>query len=285
MTEPSLPQKLIQHFQDTYGVVGVEQLTPSIEQWFDTPLGAVIRQAEQEILDQVLSNLFGYHLMQLSVDRQANLYGNSKINHCFGLHPLPRDRGCYTGQSTYEQLPIERGSIDVALLHHVIDFAERPHRLLREVVRSVTARGHVVIVGFNPISPLGLSRMVGRYSRRKPHQRSNAIRLGRVIDWLRLLDCEPVRVEQGCFRLPINNQFWLDQSRWFEPIGSKLLKPFGSFYVVVARKDQRAPIMMRPTWQPVKAISGFGGAKIASRMPVSGAAVELKVVTKVDKKT
>ncbi len=260
-----LPQSLREGYRSRFGVTDISQLAPSIEQWFQSPLGASVLQSEKAVIDRALGYLFGYHLLQLSVDRTLKLYDHSKVNHCFGLHPLMNSGEAYSGVCNYEQLPLEKGSIDVAILHHVIDFAEKPHKLLREVVRSVVPHGHVVIVGFNPVSLMGASRMVTRFVQRRPYQRGHAVRMSRIIDWLRVLDCEPVRTEKGLFRLPINNQFFLDKSRWFEPIGERILNPFGGFYVVIARKEQGSAIPLKPQWKPVKPISGFSVGKVASR--------------------
>ncbi|WP_317929203.1 class I SAM-dependent methyltransferase [Halioxenophilus sp. WMMB6] len=261
-----LPPAMVEALRKNFGVVDIEELAPSLEQWFATPLGASLLQAEQEMIDKALSYLFGYHLVQLSVVRRAKLYSNSKINHCFGLHPMGGDQSIFTGQCQFDQLPLDKASVDVALLHHVIDFAAQPHRLLREVVRAVAPHGHIVIVGFNPLSPLGVSRMFSRYTFRKPYQRSHAIRVARVVDWLRLLDCEPVGIETGYFRMPINSQFFIDKSQWFEPLGEHLLSPFGGFYMIIARKEQGAAIPIKPQWQSVNSMNGFSVSKVASKV-------------------
>ena len=276
-----LPQPVTDMFHDWFGVANIDEVSPSIEQWFQSPLGASLLEAEQAVIDRALGYLFGYHLMQLSVDRSVKLYSQSKVNHCFGLHPLTTDAELCSGMCQFDQLPLGKGSIDVAILHHVIDFAAKPHRLLREVVRSVVPHGHVVIVGFNPVSMMGASRMVARVAQRKAYQRSHSIRMSRIIDWLRVLDCEPVRTEKGLYRLPLNNQFMLDKSKWFERVGQKILNPFGSFYVVIARKEQGATIPLKPQWQPVKPISGFSVGKVASRVTTIYPGQKGKVVAKV----
>jgi len=264
-----VPESLQEAYQQKFGVVDIETLAPNLENWFDSPLGSSLLRAEQEMLDKALGYLFGYHLLQLSVDRRAKLYEKSKINHCFGLHPIAANNDIYTGFSNYERLPLEKGSIDVAILHHVIDYAAKPHRLLREVVRAIAPHGHVVVVGFNPVSLLGVKRLVARHTSRHPYQRSHTLRMSRVIDWLRLLDCEPVRVERGFFRLPVNSSLVLNRTGWMETVGEKLINPFGGFYMVIARKEQGSMVPMKPQWQPVKVMSGFSVGKVASRMPES----------------
>ena len=52
------------------------------------------------------------------------------------------------------ELPIATQSIDLVLLPHVLEFAEEPHAVLREVDRVMMPEGRLVIVGFNPWSLL-----------------------------------------------------------------------------------------------------------------------------------
>ncbi|BFM07463.1 class I SAM-dependent methyltransferase [Halioxenophilus aromaticivorans] len=268
-----LPGPVREAYHQRFGVLPWAHAVPDIENWGDTPLGESLLLEEQSKLDEALGYMFGYHLLQLSVDRRAKLYGNSKVNHCFGLHPLTCSGGEVRGLSDFEQLPLEKRSIDVAILHHVLDYAEHPHRVLREVVRTLVPHGYLVLVGFNPASPMGASSLIARHVSRKSHQRKNALRLSRVVDWLRVLDCEPVRIDHGHFRLPFNSRFLVNHTRWLEKLGGKLLKPMGSFYMIVARKEQVSSIPMKPQWQPVNVMSGFGVGKVTSRVP-EGVAVK-----------
>lgn len=266
-----LPAKLRAAYQRKFGVVAMDRLAPSIEAWFDSPLGQGLIQAEQVKLDRVLGYMFGYHLLQLSVDRRIKLFGTSKINHCFGMHPLNGEQDIYTGVCNYEHLPLAKATVDVALLHHVLDFAAKPHRLLREVVRTLAPHGYVVIVGFNPLSAMGLTRYIARHTSKKPFQRSHALRQSRVIDWLRLLDCEPVCIEQGYFRLPINSGPVVNNTAWLDKLGNSFFKPCGSFYMIIARKEQASITPLKPQWQPKKLINGFSVGKVAPRVPESSA--------------
>ena len=37
-------------------------------------------------------------------------------------------------------------------VHHLLDFAESPQDILREIARVTLPMGHIVLVGFNPLS-------------------------------------------------------------------------------------------------------------------------------------
>ena len=59
------------------------------------------------------------------------------------------------------ELPIATQSIDLVLLPHVLEFAEEPHAVLREVDRVMMPEGRLVIVGFNPWSLWGMRSALG----------------------------------------------------------------------------------------------------------------------------
>ncbi|MCE2029209.1 class I SAM-dependent methyltransferase [Sessilibacter corallicola] len=264
-----LPDFMRQWLERWFGVSDIEELAPALEEWLESPLGSSLMRAEQEMLDTALSYLFGYHLMQLSPDRRAKLYGDSKINHCFGLHPLATDGKVYTAMSEFEHLPIADESIDVVLLHHILEFSKDPHRLLREASRVTTPHGYMVVIGFNPYSILGVYRQLARVFIRDPKVKSHAIRISRVTDWLRLLDFTPLKLQRGFFRLPVNNRFFLRHTEWFDKLGSPIMTPIGGFYMIIARK-QIAPITpIKQNWSLGRAVPGFSVGKSASRFPES----------------
>ena len=81
----------------------------------------------------------------------------------------------------YEELPFATHSIDLVVMPHILEFAEDPHQVLREVERVLVPEGHVVITGFNPASLWGLRQYrlaAGRFAvpaaRRPLHLRCRA---------------------------------------------------------------------------------------------------------------
>src|SRR5690606_13995139 len=125
-----------------------------------------------------LQDLFGYHLLQLSMSPQLDLSDSSRISHRFSLNPLPGSSNAkLAALADFSQLPLAEESIDVALLHHVLDFSESPHQLLRETARVLIGRGHLVILGFNPLSLFGSYRWFARFVSRKPRWRYQALPL------------------------------------------------------------------------------------------------------------
>jgi len=266
-----------------FGVLPFHQSQPDLEAWMETPLGNALVQEEKESLDQALGDLFGYHLMTLSISRKLDLTSASRVQHCFPLMPLPnvtgveaagvqgdpnRGSGLSAGAvADIQSLPLASEAIDVAVLHHVLEYSQGPHQLLRETARVIIPRGHVVIVGFNPISNFGLWKVAARIIRQKPHWRYHSLRLGRVLDWLRLLDFEPVSIQQGFYRPPLQQMGLMRRLQWVERWGKKAEAPFGGYYLIVARKDVAAMTPIKPVWQSFNPITSLGVRKPTPRMP------------------
>jgi len=80
-------------------------------------------------------------------------------------------------------------SVDVCLLAHTLPWCTDPHRLLREADRVLIDDGWLVISGFNPISLMGLRKLVPVLRKTSPYN-SRMFTLMRQLDWLSLLNFE-----------------------------------------------------------------------------------------------
>lgn len=94
-----------------------------------------------------------------------------------------------------DNLGIAADSIDVVLLSHVLEIHADPHGVLREVDRVLRSDGHIIILGFNPVSLWGLRHLLTR--RRFPPDIKRMISERRLRDWLRLLNYS---VDHSSFR-------------------------------------------------------------------------------------
>lgn len=221
-----------------------------IRRWFESTLGEHHLSVHQAVLDQLLPGFFGYHLMQLSVQERP-LYDESPIQHKFAMQLLPGDPGSFRGSP--ESLPFEDDSLDVILLHHLLEFCDAPQQILREVARVALPMGHVVISGFNPLSLWGLYKPVGRFRGQVPWNGS-FIRPGRLMDWLNLLDFKIDRVHYSTWGLPIAHRPFVGKVPDFsQGLSRKSNLPFGAGYVIVARKQVGAMTRIRPVWQRSRA--------------------------------
>jgi SAM-dependent methyltransferase len=221
-----------------------------IRQWFDSTLGKQVLQIEQAILDQLLSGLFGYHLLQLST-QAAPLHGESAIQNKLSLGLDVNDDVPMIARAT--ELPFANDSIDVVLLHHLLDFLDSPLDTLREIARVSLPMGHVVIVGFNPLSSWGLWKLPASLRKRVPWN-ANFIRPGRLMDWLNVLNFKIDRAHYCIYKPPMAS---LRERRpdYSHGLSRKPNLPLGAVYVIVAQKQIGTFTPMRPVWQSHR---GFG---------------------------
>ena len=217
-----------------------------IRSWFASDLGRHVLKTELAMLEQLLPGLFGYHLAQFSVQGRV-LHDASPIQNKITMN-LDMTKTSLVSNPT--QLPFANDSIDVVLLHHLLDFAESPQKILREVARATLPMGHVVIVGFNPMSLWGAWRSVVRSTRYKSIAPWNGafIRPGRLMDWLNLLDFKIDRAQYSIYRPPVS-RYLGDVNDYSDGVSRTLNLPIGSVYVIVARKHIGAVHSIKPVWR------------------------------------
>ena len=254
--------------------------------WYKSELGVQILEQEKGVLDQLLPELFGYHLMQMGVFDTPSLASNSPIKHQFFLSEggvellqtqsqdpaeiLRSQMSAVTSKCT--ELPIASDSIDVAVLHHCLDFHDNPHGILREVARTLMPGGKIVIVGFNPWSWWGITRMFLKNASKAPWN-GNFVSPYRLSDWLNLLDFEIEGCECVCYGLPTVNQRTSAAFSWVGALAKRWLSQTGAVYTLVATKRVATftPIkpkrFQRPSLVPIP-LNGL--ARPASRNPSNG---------------
>lgn len=233
-----------------------EDTIPEMIEWFSGTLGKELLADEQQQLNEALQCLFGYFLLELGVDPAFGASASSRISHCFSLHPLVDTvTQKPSAQADFHHLPLPDKAIDVAVLHHVLDFSPNPHQLLRESARLIIPRGHLVIIGFNPRSFMGQTRWVMQFFSKRSIWQRQSLHLDRVLDWLKLLDFEPVSIESGFFRPPVHSPGMLKHLHWLERWGKKLRLLTGSYYLIVARKDIAGVTpLLKPAWKKYSAV-------------------------------
>lgn len=220
-----------------------------------TALGREIFACEQTQLQSLLADHFGFHLMELCCCGAGNAPLKTTIQHSFRLSP---GAGCGAqALCELERLPFDDEALDVVILRHTLDYAQNPHQVLREVERVLVSHGTLVIVGFNPFSFQGLWRFVMQWFSSHCLWRWNALRAGRISDWLQLLECEPQQVLRGFYRPPVNNATVLKSLSWFEKLGARLKLPFGGYYILVAKKERSQPVNRKPVWRKLAPVAGF----------------------------
>ena len=228
-----------------------------LREWYTTAFGQHLDKLEQQQLDEILPNLFGYHIGQIGLTREQNLLRSSRISHHFVTdfladEPLNR-AGCKT---LPDLLPLASDSVDVLVLPHVLEFSNAPHDVLRAVERALIAEGHVVILAFNPFSFFSLWRIF-YMGRRKVPWCGRYFSIARLKDWLALLGFDVVMTHYYCYRPPVQHKGVMQRLHFIEVVFSKLLRIFGGGYVIVARKRTVTLTPIRTRWHAKKVVPGL----------------------------
>lgn len=220
---------------------------PSLTEWFQTPLGRSVMAREQQVLDETLADLFGYHAIQVGLPA-IPLLRASRITHRLTV-------GAYAPAEVLalgHELPFASQSIDLVVLPHVLEFAESPHAILREVDRVLVPEGHIVLTGFNPWSLWGLRQALD--PSRDSHPWDGAfISLPRLKDWLALLGLEVSAGRLWHYGLPVQSPAWRERMRFLEPAGDRWWGVAGGVYMLEAVKRVSGVRLVLPRWPTVPA--------------------------------
>jgi SAM-dependent methyltransferase len=251
--------------------------------WTDSPPGRYVLEWEQTQLDRVVSDVFGYHALQLGLPQldalrenrmpcrglvldaasgasapyafprapgqAGNRYGNGASHGAAqgGLTGLPAPAGRSTVWCDLLDLPFEAQSVDLLVMPHTLEFTSDPHRLLREAERVLMPEGQLIILGFNSLSLWGARQSVGKMTGRPFVPESvDLIAFTRLKDWIKLLGFDLERGRFGCYRPPLASEQWLSRYGFMEAAGDRWWPIFGATYMVKAIKRVRGMRLVGP---------------------------------------
>lgn len=219
-----------------------------LQEWYRSPLGQVLEQAELTAVRHCLTTLFGYHLLAIAPPWQASPLDSSRVQHRMVQTPQPAP-GQASMVSANDAWPVATDSLDVILLPHVLEFAANPHQVLREVERCLIPEGHVVILGFNPWSIWGGRSLATGWRGQLPWC-GRFISVNRLRDWLALLGFDTLAVEPLLYRPPLNHSGMLSRLRFLDHLERINGMPGGASFMLLARKRVLGMTPIRPRWRP-----------------------------------
>ncbi|WP_299495282.1 class I SAM-dependent methyltransferase [uncultured Shewanella sp.] len=230
--------------------------------WSELPNGESIRFTVEQALMSWWPRIFGYYLLNLgSLSADMDKAGLS-IQNQYSLYDAPT--ADIMAELTH--LPIQNTAVDAVIMNFLLEFNPDPYRLLREIDRVLIAGGYLIIVGFNPISPLFVGKLLSQYQHTLPWS-GRFFTPYRVKDWLGVLGYQVVSDERMIHhhllsRMTHKKQFWQQRLKSWLPSS-------GSVYVIVARKLEvpLTPLQVKkavkqPKWRPATA----GRARPASSL-------------------
>jgi SAM-dependent methyltransferase len=224
-----------------------------LSEFLRSPPGQYVLEWEQQRLDDAVTDIFGYHALQLGLPQVDALRENRMpLRFCAAR----RDAGNFPGGARvavinrYDELPFATHSIDLIVMPHILEFAADPHQVLREVERVLVPEGHVVITGFNPYSFWGARQYMARLGATPYLPRAGRfISLPRIKDWLKLLSFDVERGRFGCYVPSVRSDRWLARWRFLEKAGDRWWPFLGALYLLTAVKRVRGMRLVGAIWK------------------------------------
>ncbi len=236
-----------------------------LKDWFKDGAGRLLLDTEKSLLSDELPDLFGYHILQLGALGEESLLSSSRISHRMLFDLIPQDSvtpGHLVCHSSF--LPIDANSVDVILMPHVLEFEEDPHEILREAERILICEGHLLIMGFNPLSFWGVWNALLAW-RDSPPWNGHFYRAARVRDWLGLLGCDVVKTRYYFSRLPTRSSWMMNRLGFLEKLGNYLWPWLGGAYLIIGKK-RLAPLTPTKTeWRLRRRLITAGVTEPAAR--------------------
>ncbi|WP_144640612.1 class I SAM-dependent methyltransferase [Bordetella genomosp. 13] len=232
-----------------------EQTPPIVElaDWFQTPPGQYALAWEQEQIDALVADVFGFQAWQVGLAEHDLLRANRMPFKAYVGTEMPEPeaarlwQGCVVAEP--EALPFESQTVDLLVLPHAFECTEDPHLVLREVERVLVPEGRVVISGFNPFSLWGARNAMPGMEAWLPRPFSAQVALPRLKDWLKLMSFEVEPGRFGCYAPACRTERWLRRWRFMDRHGARLWSLGGAVYVVSATKRVAGMRLIGPGWK------------------------------------
>lgn len=258
-----------------------------LTEWLKTPPGEYLLDWERTQFDEVVTDMFGYHALQLGLPELDTLRANRMPHQWLALQAVPvarqndlalipssvassRPRAALVSNSG--ALPFPANSLDLVVLPHALELSGDPHATLREVERVLVPEGRVVISGLNPASLWSMRQQRAHVYQRLGSsdlflpQAGEFIGYWRLRDWLRLLSFEVESGRFGCYRPALTSQKWLARFEWMDKAGARWWPIFGAVYFLVAVKRVQGVRLLEPAWRSRKAHAS-APAVVANKEP------------------
>lgn len=220
-----------------------------LDHWYEQPLGIAFAKKQQHEINTLLNGLRGQRLLQLGINPGVDFQSASSIPYCISLAPdidLKQSDPFVVGSS--HALPFLPDSIDVVLMNQILESESDLQLVLQEAWRVLVAEGRVIIMGFNSISPWGLTQLLKRKHDQIPWQ-GHFYSPFKVRQVLLNLNFSVLTSKTFFFRPPIQNAYLLDHLEFLEKWGRFLWPAFGAGYILVAQKKVFGTTPLRSRWE------------------------------------
>jgi hypothetical protein len=229
--------------------------------------GHALLAAEMSMVKSLLEPIQSQQALFLGSQEQQSLLQDLPMKDKFwiagAVTPL---EGYYTAQGQLTNLPIRPASMDFAILPHTLEFTHKPHHLLREVEVVMKPQGHILILGFNPVSAWGVRKFFsGKHS-----YLGKLCSLKKIEDWLTLLNFDVVQKSYSQHLSILADELPDKITKSLNKVGDFLGNNFSGLsglYAILAKKNIHCLTPQKMKWEKEDEImvDEVGGLSAATR--------------------
>jgi SAM-dependent methyltransferase len=221
----------------------------AFSEWLTSEQGQSLLAVELNLLAPLFDKLYGNQALFLGVAGQEGLVQKIPMVHKFWLMDNPvKIEGVETIQAKSTAVPILPESMDLVVVSHMLEFTKSPHQVIREIDTCVKPGGHVLVIGFNPLSAWGVRKIFSK----KANFLGEFCSPKRVEDWFKLLNFDIVEKSYSQHLSILTNEVT-------EKIGKPLnfirdlfkdnLSGLTGIYAILAKKNILCVTPKRVTWE------------------------------------
>ncbi len=209
----------------------------ALEHWFSSPQGIDVGDFFVAELAHLNSILYGETLLQLG--NYSNNFWLEKLRYHHKWCVSPYINSSSTFVASFNQLPIDRNSIDCIIAPLVMEAFSHQKNPIDEIDRILRPMGYVVFFGINPMSLWGLFVRLKRFSlfgslAGKP---MSVLSIKRAMLHRGYSQCN---ISSFYYIPPVSTKKWLHKLEILNELG-KMISPCPvAFYCLVVQKQQEA---------------------------------------------
>lgn len=206
--------------------------------WLRSAYGRSYISAEKAHLDRALRQISGPSVLKIGDVIDEQMIIDLDFPQLITVHQQWSKQAMLTQHSSNQVvadpawLPFDANSLSSVILPHVLESHSLPHQVLREVHRVLRSDGHLILTGFNPVSLLGLQRLIFPRAVCK----GNYYSVRRVRDWLQLLGFELVASAMYQYAPLVRNARVRNALGFINSVGDRWLPMTGGGYMISAKK-------------------------------------------------
>ncbi|MBF0470835.1 MAG: class I SAM-dependent methyltransferase [Gammaproteobacteria bacterium] len=214
-----------------------------------------LQRQELALLQRLLPELFGYHLLQLGGDDDWAALAGTRISHTIygdigqGQRRILTEVGGARFHGDPAALPLQSESVDLVLLPHTLGKVADPRALLREVERILIPEGHLIVLDYAPYSLWGGRYRLQQQQHGNKSERKGLIAEPRLRDWMELLGMETVSLTRYLFLPPVARLLAMRRLKRVEQWGRRFLPLLCGGYLLLAKKRVSTLTPLGPSWR------------------------------------